>query len=143
VVRRATATPLFAAQDLFHIQHQVIANAVYRPESLQSNKLHLLLTFNCERYHLSSYPNPIRWLEAQLEDELRLAQMGAGHSLGQPYKGKVDGDFVAPVVDWEMLKGFVWNVQGRYPRRFVPSVSENLTLAISRQNSTDSCPGQA
>lgn len=57
---------------------------------------------------LVQYPNSIRWLEAQLENEIRFHEMMAGHQLIKPWKGQVDGNTTPSVVNWEMLQSLKW-----------------------------------
>lgn len=85
-----------------------------------------------EQFHLESYPSPIQWLEAQLEEELRLQERGNAYSFIRPWKGHINDEPVEPVVDWEMLKGFEWQpTEFSYPQPFVPSVSRQFQLSFS------------
>lgn len=62
-------------------------------------------------------PNPIAWLEAELEEEKRCEGKDIV-GLGRPWKGHVDGKKCEAVVDWDTLAGYdFWAVGGaQYPR---------------------------
>ncbi|KAL3428319.1 hypothetical protein PVAG01_01828 [Phlyctema vagabunda] len=64
---------------------------------------------------LTRVPNPLRWLEAELQDELRLSKQG--YSLRQPWKGEVGNAGQVPIFTWEMLRDLNWIVPMIYPQR--------------------------
>lgn len=76
-----------------------------------------------EGLNLVQVPNPIFWLEAVLEDELRRQDRGTGYQVMRPWKGTVNGDRVDQVMNWEILAGLEWTQrEGCYPRPFVAPV---------------------
>jgi hypothetical protein len=87
-----------------------------------------------DRLDLVQVSNPINWLEAELEDEVRLEDQGRGNQVMRPWKGRVDGDRVQPVVDWDTLRGLKWEHQHNcYPKPFEQPVS---TIFNSLRSST-------
>lgn len=77
-----------------------------------------------ERLSFLQCPNPIYWLEAELDDEDRLLQRGYYCLLMRPWKGRVDGKEVEPVVTWETLKDLEWQqINACYPQPSVQMVS--------------------
>ena len=82
-----------------------------------------------ELYKLVNYPNPIRWLESELETEMKLYERGDGYHLMRPWKGNVANEEVQPVVTWDILKGLEWqspDASMEYPRSFIPQVHPPL-----------------
>lgn len=67
------------------------------------------------------YPNPILWLEAELDVEELLSSRGIGFQFTKPWKGKVDNVNVRPVLDWDILKTLRWQTRGgfnHYPKQY-------------------------
>jgi len=81
----------------------------------------------CFAKFLERAPNPILWLEAELDDEERRQGMGLATCL-MPWKGTIASKEVAAVVAWEDMVGLEeavgWSgVETRYPKRFMAEVS--------------------
>ncbi|KAF4629348.1 hypothetical protein G7Y89_g8804 [Cudoniella acicularis] len=70
-------------------------------------------------------PNPILWLEAQLQDEAYRHEMNTGFVVTKPWRGKVsiekEAESIPAVLDWNTLMNLEWvrNDAARYPRLFV------------------------
>ncbi|CZR57908.1 uncharacterized protein PAC_07798 [Phialocephala subalpina] len=65
------------------------------------------------------YPNPILWLEAELDVEEMLSTRDIGFQFTKPWKGKVYNVNVRSVLDWDILKSLRWQTRGdsnRYPK---------------------------
>jgi hypothetical protein len=67
---------------------------------------------NC---HYQRLPNPVLWLEAQLEEEERDREIYEGM---WPWKGLIDGEKCQPVIDWDILAGLELRAEAgkKYPR---------------------------
>ena len=53
-------------------------------------------------------PNPIYWLEAELDDESGLKKKALGFQVMRPWKGLVRKKAVLAAVDWEFLLRLEW-----------------------------------
>ncbi|KAH8646068.1 hypothetical protein BGZ60DRAFT_438331 [Tricladium varicosporioides] len=92
--------------------------------------------FEVEFVSNSSYirvPNPILWLEAELEDEHR-RYVNNGVDPIKPWKGRFsteqDGEIVPPVLDWRALLALEWvkNKVIQYPKSLVDEEFQELSL---------------
>jgi hypothetical protein len=64
-------------------------------------------------------PNPLYWLEAEMDDELKHHIRGTACRMMRPWKGLVEGNAVPAIVDWDTLRRLEWKRKDSvYPRPF-------------------------
>lgn len=79
------------------------------------------------------YPNPILWLEAELEAEAILSARSDAYEKKKPWKGQLSNVDVNGVITWELLKALRWETRGefdQYPKPYYSKVCMLFSVFI-------------